>query len=230
MPAFATTRSSGSAAAIIRSTSSRFETSPTTAAPPISVATASTWSLVRPVTVTCQPAVASSRAIPAPIPRPPPVTSALDTLRHLRARRDDLDGVRGRALAPPVEEELESQRLEAGADHVRGAVAPDIGRLAERRLDHDATGVAHQRVEGEDGGPLRGGDQPVQVRLPDRHLGGEDETPEHEEEEREREVGGQAQDREQDDAHARAEDQRGRPAMEHASDPRGQVAAGDLRA
>src|SRR5262249_54678214 len=50
--------------------------SPGSPSPPISAASPSTCSVVRPVTATRMPASASSRAIDAPIPRPPPVTSA----------------------------------------------------------------------------------------------------------------------------------------------------------
>src|SRR5205807_8086158 len=56
-------------------------TSPTSARPPISAATASTSAAVRAVTATCIPAAASSRATFAPIPRPPPVTSATPSRR-----------------------------------------------------------------------------------------------------------------------------------------------------
>src|SRR5581483_1654940 len=76
MPALFTSRSTGPASPAQRATSSRFETSPTSARPPISFATERTSSAVRPVTSTSMPARASSRAMFAPMPRPPPVTSA----------------------------------------------------------------------------------------------------------------------------------------------------------
>jgi hypothetical protein len=80
MPAFATSRSIGpssrSTVSTIRSTSSRFETSASIASPPISFATSSTCARVRAETATRMPARANSRAIFAPIPRPPPVTNA----------------------------------------------------------------------------------------------------------------------------------------------------------
>src|SRR5688572_10302612 len=230
MPAFATSRSIGPAASSIRSTSARLETSPTTAAPPISAATASTCPPVRPVTVTCQPAPASSRARLAPMPRPPPVTRALDGMSDLRGRGGYVHGVCRSMLAPAQEQERYGQRLEAGADHVRGAVAPDIGRLAQGGLDEDASGVAHQGVEREHRRSLLGRDHPVQIRLPDRHHGGEDETPEDQEEESEREAGRKAEAREQQDARCDAGDQRRRATGEEAPDPRRQIAAENLSA
>src|ERR1700730_5038168 len=90
MPALQTRRSTSPASLAQRSTSSRFETSPTSARPPMSRATVSTCFCVRPVTRTRMPAAASSRAMFSPIPRPPPVTRALpdngtaDLLQALR--------------------------------------------------------------------------------------------------------------------------------------------------
>src|SRR5437764_4711285 len=80
-PALLTRRSTPPSSANHRSTSSSRETSPTSARPPISRATDSTCSLVRAVTATSIPAAASSRATFAPIPRPPPVTSATPSRR-----------------------------------------------------------------------------------------------------------------------------------------------------
>src|SRR3954468_11068977 len=77
MPALQTSRSTSPASSAQRSTSWRLATSPTSARPPISRATAPTCSCVRPVTMTRMPASASSRAMFSPMPRPPPVTSAL---------------------------------------------------------------------------------------------------------------------------------------------------------
>src|SRR5207248_5486016 len=57
-------------------TSSSLDTSATMPTPPISRATPSTCSRERAETATRIPAAASSRAMFAPIPRPPPVTSA----------------------------------------------------------------------------------------------------------------------------------------------------------
>src|SRR5215212_7242297 len=114
-PAFATSKSSGSAVASIRSTSSRFETSPTTASPPSSRATSSTCSIVRALTVTCQPAAVSSRAIPAPMPRPPPVTNALDGICDLL---QGLGVLQGRHVARILAERL---RPHGAADDLRTA-------------------------------------------------------------------------------------------------------------
>src|SRR6266545_2712701 len=98
MPALATRRSRAprpcSTSATIRSTSSRLETSATTARPPISLATCSTSSRVRAETATRIPADASSRAMLAPIPRPPPVTSAICPLRSPDGTRDLVQNVR----------------------------------------------------------------------------------------------------------------------------------------
>src|SRR5262249_52402685 len=60
----------------IDATDSGLETSATTGIPPRSYATSSTSSLVRAATAMRAPARASSRAMLAPMPRPPPVTSA----------------------------------------------------------------------------------------------------------------------------------------------------------
>ena len=80
MPALFASRSIGpssrSTVAIIASTSACLLTSAVTASPPISCAVSSTWSLDRAATATRIPASASSRAIPRPMPRPPPVTRA----------------------------------------------------------------------------------------------------------------------------------------------------------
>src|SRR5689334_15182944 len=80
MPAFAASRSIGpsslSAWMTMCSTEARSVTSTSIGTPWISRATCSTCARVRAATATCAPAEASSRAIPAPIPRPPPVTRA----------------------------------------------------------------------------------------------------------------------------------------------------------
>src|SRR6476646_11549510 len=77
MPALATSRSTSRTWATMRSTEPRSQTSTCTHSPPISAATACTCPPLRAPTTTSQPSPASARAIPAPIPRPPPVTSAL---------------------------------------------------------------------------------------------------------------------------------------------------------
>src|SRR5438094_5532657 len=158
MPAFAQSTSIGprplSTSRTIASTESASETSPTTASPPISVATASTCSRVRAETATRAPADASSRAMFAPIPRPPPVTSAicpsssgkaLDLLQRLRVleRReiariladrfrayrapDDLRTPRFRQRADP-DDSLRLERLaQVGDDCLRDAFRVGIG-------------------------------------------------------------------------------------------------------
>src|SRR6266545_748554 len=137
-PAFATKRSIGSpppisnsTLATIRATSSRFETSPTTASPPISSATRSTCSRVLAETATRMPAEASSRAMFAPMPRPPPVTSAICPSSSGNRARDLVEGIRV----------LERGQV-AGilAEHTRAdGSAHDLGaaRLGERRDEHD---------------------------------------------------------------------------------------------
>src|SRR5438034_11721175 len=95
MPAFAQSRSIGprplSTWRTIDSTESGLETSATTGIPPRSYATSSTSSLVRAATAMRAPARASSRAMLAPIPRPPPVTSAT-----CPSRRSSAIALRGR--------------------------------------------------------------------------------------------------------------------------------------
>src|SRR5438552_3404750 len=86
MPAFATSRSTGTAAKAC-STAAGSDTSSSTARPPISAATASTWSSERAATVTSQPSAASERATLALIPRPPPVMNALANRRLDRVER-----------------------------------------------------------------------------------------------------------------------------------------------
>src|SRR5262245_17937061 len=85
MPALQTSSSIGprsfSTVSTQRSTSSALETSPTRSRPPASVAIGSVVPRVRPGVATCIPASASSRTIEAPIPRPPPVTSATPSRR-----------------------------------------------------------------------------------------------------------------------------------------------------
>src|SRR5438445_6793030 len=76
MPALLTRISICGSSATMRSVAVRSATSQTTACPPISSATASRSAFVSPHTITCAPARASERSHAAPIPRPPPVTSA----------------------------------------------------------------------------------------------------------------------------------------------------------
>src|SRR4051812_40103112 len=89
MPAFATSRSNAPISAKTRATDSRAETSSSIAVPPISCATVSIWSGERAVTTTSQPSRASAREMFAPIPRPPPVTTALANcfLDHVQCLR-----------------------------------------------------------------------------------------------------------------------------------------------
>src|SRR4051794_16232896 len=134
VPAFATSSSTAPHSASPRSTDSRDVTSISIARPSISSATDSIWSRERAVTVTDQPSPASARAMFAPIPRPPPVTTAmrsgngcLDRLERLRVlERREVAGVR-------------SERLRAhGAAHdLRQA------RLRQRLDEEDAIRLEH---------------------------------------------------------------------------------------
>src|SRR5262245_5327195 len=126
-PAFATSRSTAPISSKPRSTDSCELTSISTARPPISDATASISARVRAATATSQPSRASARAILAPIPRPPPVTSALgnrpsDLLERLRVLER---GEVARVLA-------EHPRTDGAADDLRGA------RLRQRGHPEDA--------------------------------------------------------------------------------------------
>src|SRR2546430_227737 len=174
IPALQTSRSTPPTSAAHRSTSSRFDTSPTSARPSMSAATRSTCPPVRPVTVTCIPAAASSRAMLSPIPRPPPVTSAtsangsadlVERLRILERRQvagilaegarlhrapHDLGGARLRQGGDPHD----SLRLERLAERVRDGVGdadvvrlPALARHAEdpRHLPFDRVGHPDRR-------------------------------------------------------------------------------------
>ena len=130
------------------STSVSRETSPTSARPPISAATASTCAAVRPVTATRMPAAASSRAIPLPMPRPPPVTSATPSKRsdnRARSRRAPRGSraTRGRPgprpARPPARRGARSSRCASSAGRRRTGDPLRGERLAELVRD----GVAH---------------------------------------------------------------------------------------
>src|SRR5918994_670968 len=133
MPAFATSRSIGpssrSVSATIRSTSACSVTSPAIASPSVSCATASTCACVRAETATRIPARVSSRATSAPIPRPPPVTSATpvssDRIRDLLER---LGILHRRQVAGVLAEHLRADRA-----------AYDLRRagLRQRADEHD---------------------------------------------------------------------------------------------
>src|SRR6266508_4460046 len=137
-PAFATKRSicspppiSNSTLATIRATSSRFETSATRASPPISSATRSTCSWVRAETATRMPAEASSRAMSAPMPRPPPVTSAICPSSSGNRARDLVQRIRvfERGEVAGI---LSEHACADGSAHDLGAAG-----LRERRDEHD---------------------------------------------------------------------------------------------
>src|SRR5437763_8560234 len=157
MPAFATSRSTARSSSIHRSTSSRLETSPTSPVPPISAATASTCSRVRPATATRIPADARSRAMPAPIPRPPPVTRARpssrsDDTRYLLQRlwvlhRRQVTGVLPEGASPHrPPDDLRAARFRERGDEqdpirperlseLRGHALADLRRERVARLD-----------------------------------------------------------------------------------------------
>ena len=103
----------------------------------------------------------------------------------------------------------------AGREQVRGRIAVDVRDASEGRLGDHAAGRAHQRVEREHGRPLLGRDQPVDERLAQGSLDGKDQAPRCQQGERDEEIAGQADDREQRDVHDPAEDQGiGSPAEE----------------
>ena len=91
-----------------------------------------------------------------------------------------------------------------------GAVAVHVGHAAERRLGDDAAGRAHQVVEREHGRPLLRRDEPVEERLAQRRLDGEDQRPGDEQQQREQEAGRSARS-------ARAGPPSATPAMSRAS-------------
>src|SRR5436305_14137971 len=107
------------------------------ARPPISRATDSTCSAVRPVTRTRMPAAASARAMFSPMPRPPPVTSALpdngtaDLLQGLRIfERGQVAGIFSEhTRAHGAAHDLRRARLRKRADPED---ALRLERLAER--------------------------------------------------------------------------------------------------
>src|SRR5699024_185065 len=75
-PALLTSKSTRGSRAASASTDSWLVTSNSTAGPPISPANASSLSLRRASTTTCQPSFANKRALAAPIPDDAPVTTA----------------------------------------------------------------------------------------------------------------------------------------------------------
>src|SRR6266542_861245 len=146
IPAFAHRRSTGpstpSTCATIAATASASETSATTASPSTSRATASTSSRVRALTATRAPALASSRAMLAPIPRPPPVTSATcpssrSSLTPVHPRREDrIYGLRRRhreAVRTCATHDETVQRLELEALAVDEVVMHRVRRLGGER-------------------------------------------------------------------------------------------------
>src|SRR4029079_4444635 len=156
VPAFATRRSTSPASANQAVTSSRALTSPTSARPPISAATLSTCSAVRPVTVTSIPAVSGSRALFAPIPRPPPVINAVCPARLSTARAYSATGKSRAELPRPLRHlarhadlEHRRERLERAAElHVhehRDARPVALRREVHLEMHRDARPVA---VEG----------------------------------------------------------------------------------
>src|SRR5919198_1583285 len=184
IPAFATSRSTGADSA--RSTAAASETSSWTARPPISAATASTWSSERAATVTSQPSAASTRAMFAPIPRPPPVTKAsgnrsLDCVERLRVlERRYVAGVGSERLrADGTAHDLRRARLRQCVDEEH---AVRLERLTELRSDvrrdlllcrrhvrqqarEDPGRLALHLVRHADGGRLAHGRMPDRGRL-----------------------------------------------------------------
>src|SRR5579862_2539429 len=157
MPALFTSRSTAPTSPHQRATSSRFETSPTSARPPISSATDCTSPAVRPVTMTSMPARASSRAMFAPMPRPPPVTSAVP--RRSDSICDLLQGL-GVLESGQVARILAERTRTDGAPHdLRRA------RLRERGHPHDAVRLERlpQRIRNS------GGDERVVALRAVRH-------------------------------------------------------------
>src|ERR671938_1280641 len=116
--------------------------------PPISAATASTCSAVRAVTATCIPAAASSRATSAPIPRPPPVTSATPSSRSddtcdllqclgVLERREVARVLPEDARANRAADDLRAPRLRQRADEqdpLRAKRVPQLVRHARTHL------------------------------------------------------------------------------------------------
>ena len=93
---------------------------------------ASTCSRVRPVTATCMPAAASSRAMFSPIPRPPPVTSATASRSDWPSRRSPpvTPGSRATTGRPDP--------CRARARARRGARSSPTARLRQRGDPEDA--------------------------------------------------------------------------------------------
>ena len=91
MPALLTTMSTGPSASSIAATPARAEpasaTSMCTAMPSISPATERALASFRSATATCAPSAASRRAVAAPIPDAPPVTSAIRPSSRMAAQR-----------------------------------------------------------------------------------------------------------------------------------------------
>src|SRR5262249_45960730 len=128
-PAFAKRKSTWPASANARSTESASDTSSSIARPPISSATASIWSRVRAATITSQPSFASTRAVFAPIPRPPPVMSATLSGNCCSNRLEGLGVLQRRQVAGVG---AERGRLHRAAHDLRGA------RLRQRVDEEDA--------------------------------------------------------------------------------------------
>src|SRR3954454_7145321 len=129
MPAFATSRSTRPISSKPRSTDSREATSISTARPPVSSATAPISSRVRAVTTTDQPSPASARPTFAPIPRPPPVTTATPSGNCGLDRVERLRILESGDVARVGAERL---RADGAADDLRGA------RLRQRLDEEDA--------------------------------------------------------------------------------------------
>src|SRR3954466_778774 len=87
------------------------------------------------------------------------------------------------ALTPGEDQQRQREQLEAGADQVRGRVAEKVRYPSQRRLEDRPARGGEQVVGGQDRRPLRGGNQAVEERLPDRRGGGEDDRPAREQEE-----------------------------------------------
>src|SRR5690242_14520725 len=127
MPAFANRKSTWPISPNARSTSSRRATSICTARPPISSATKSISSRERAPTTTDQPSPARARAVFAPMPRPPPVTTATPS------------GNRGLDLIERFRVLERGEVARVGAQGLRSyRAADDLGRARLReRLDEE---------------------------------------------------------------------------------------------
>ena len=81
-----------------------------------------------------------------------------DRLLGAPERRRPLDRIRWRVLASRQHDERQRHDLDPRRHHVRGRVAADVRHATQERLRHHAARRAHQRVEGQHGGPLLGWD------------------------------------------------------------------------